>query len=399
VINGALKWKIYISTYYRLALYIRDIFLISALKLYTSCSADIKYEICVVKLDLIGDFFVWYSSLSEPLRNILKKNGLIICNENLSDYIRQNDIALHVIGVDIKSFLKNFRYRFKLLKNFSKISPSVTINARPSRQILIDDVVIFSINRGKKIGAVGLDVSQSSIEGYLGSLTYTDRVTMPYDKSEFHNYGLLNDFFLQSNPNTQDEIQQKTLKKRNKCFLNKNEYIVISTFTSWSPRAWPEDEWILLIESLLVNYQSKIILVGASNENLGLKMTNYVQGNPRILNLIGKQKISNLVGLIENASLVIANETSLVHIAAFCNVPSICLLGGGHFKRFLPYSDSIPELLEPVSIYSYKNCFGCNWRCNHPDFDGTCVPCVKQLTVNSVIAEVNNLIKKSQEIE
>ena len=399
MINGALKWKIYISTYYRLALYIRDIFLISALKLYTSCSADIKYEICVVKLDLIGDFFVWYSSLSEPLRNILKKNGLIICNENLSDYIRQNDIALHVIGVDIKSFLKNFRYRFKLLKNFSKISPSVTINARPSRQILIDDVVIFSINRGKKIGAVGLDVSQSSIEGYLGSLTYTDRVTMPYDKSEFHNYGLLNDFFLQSNPNTQDEIQQKTLKKRNKCFLNKNEYIVISTFTSWSPRAWPEDEWILLIESLLVNYQSKIILVGASNENLGLKMTNYVQGNPRILNLIGKQKISNLVGLIENASLVIANETSLVHIAAFCNVPSICLLGGGHFKRFLPYSDSIPELLEPVSIYSYKNCFGCNWRCNHPDFDGTCVPCVKQLTVNSVIAEVNNLIKKSQEIE
>jgi len=59
--------------------------------------------------------------------------------------------------------------------------------------------------------------------------------------------------------------------------------------------------------------------------------------------LAGKTTIAQLVELIRNASLLIGNDSAAIHMAAATQTPSVCILGGGHYGRFLPYQPESRE--------------------------------------------------------
>ena len=68
-----------------------------------------------------------------------------------------------------------------------------------------------------------------------------------------------------------------------------------------------------------------------------------------VFNLAGQISLSNLVKYIENAKLLISNETGPVHIAAAVNTPLICISNGNHLGRFNPY----PQSIFPKANYIY----------------------------------------------
>ena len=111
------------------------------------------------------------------------------------------------------------------------------------------------------------------------------------------------------------------------------------------------------------------------------------------VNLAGKTTLSQFIELVRGARLLIGNETSAVHIAAAVGTPSICLLGGGHFGRFLPYPDCV-EGAKPVAVYERMECYGCNWRCHQPHPKGGAVPCISTIDVETVMKAVEKSIKK-----
>ena len=82
------------------------------------------------------------------------------------------------------------------------------------------------------------------------------------------------------------------------------------------------------------------------------------------INLTGETTLPESCELVRGAKLLIGIETSAVHIAAATNTPSICLLGGGHFGRFMPYSEK-RKGINPVAVFSRMDCYGCNWKCTH----------------------------------
>jgi ADP-heptose:LPS heptosyltransferase len=58
-------------------------------------------------------------------------------------------------------------------------------------------------------------------------------------------------------------------------------------------------------------------------------------------NLTGQIPLTSLVKYLEDAELLISNETSPVHIAAAVNTPVICISNGNHLGRFNPYPREI----------------------------------------------------------
>ena len=54
--------------------------------------------------------------------------------------------------------------------------------------------------------------------------------------------------------------------------------------------------------------------------------------------VVVKTNINELIEAIRDAEFLITNETSAVHIAESVTTKSFCILGGGHFGRFLPYN-------------------------------------------------------------
>ena len=112
------------------------------------------------------------------------------------------------------------------------------------------------------------------------------------------------------------------------------------------------------------------------------------------INLTGETTLPEFCELVRGAKLLIGNETSAVHIAAATNTPSICLLGGGHFGRFMPYSEKIKGM-KPVAVFSRMDCYGCNWKCIHINSNNEVTPCIKKIKINDVLHEVDKLLLNS----
>jgi ADP-heptose:LPS heptosyltransferase len=132
------------------------------------------------------------------------------------------------------------------------------------------------------------------------------------------------------------------------------------------------------------------VIAGSKSEsNLASEIINKVGRN--IVDLTGKTTILELGGLIKGADLLISNETSAAHIGMATRTPTVCIIGGGHFDRFLPYGGI--KNSPPLSLaYLKMDCYGCNWSCTE-DYSGNGpVPCISRVTIKEVMKKIELLL-------
>ena len=87
---------------------------------------------------------------------------------------------------------------------------------------------------------------------------------------------------------------------------------------------------------------------------------------------------------MSSAKVCITMDSGPAHIAIAVNAPLICIIGGGHYKRFSPYGD--PSRFRAAT--EELDCFYCNWNCKY----GTPF-CVKDISIETVIKEIDSLLK------
>lgn len=170
-----------------------------------------------------------------------------------------------------------------------------------------------------------------------------------------------------------------------------SDYVIIFPFSSWSGRRWPEEKFILIAEHLLEKYKNLSVFICGGPKDSIKNLPDSLFKSSRVQNMVGETSLLELVRLVSKARLVVSNETSIIHIAAAHKIPSVCILGGGHFGRYLPYGTNIEEFLEPVSIYSKKECFGCNWDCSI-EHTTEAVPCIESIEVSTVIKAIDQVL-------
>ena len=133
--------------------------------------------------------------------------------------------------------------------------------------------------------------------------------------------------------------------------------IIIFPFASWSGRMWPAENFVELSKRLIALYPDfRLVFSGGEKDIIVPCLELFIKTN-KITNMIGKTSLIELVELTKKSKLVISNETSIIHIAAANKIPSVCILGGGHFGRYLPYGINFEEYLEPISVYKKMECF------------------------------------------
>ena len=128
-------------------------------------------------------------------------------------------------------------------------------------------------------------------------------------------------------------------------------------------RCWPVDRFAEIARRIReLTGWSGVVCGSSSEEGRGIEMCERA-GNG-VFNWAGRTSVVELVELIRGARMVLSNETSAVHIAAACNVPAVCVLGGGHYGRFLPYvTESESRLRKTYSVIHRMGCFHCEWHC------------------------------------
>jgi ADP-heptose:LPS heptosyltransferase len=100
------------------------------------------------------------------------------------------------------------------------------------------------------------------------------------------------------------------------------------------------------------------VLVGAASERAQVApLLDLAQSNDRVLDLIGKTSLAHLMGVIERAALVVANDSAALHIAVGFNRPLVALYGPTRVHRVGPYrrERDVIQHVSPGDVFDHKS--------------------------------------------
>ena len=166
--------------------------------------------------------------------------------------------------------------------------------------------------------------------------------------------------------NPPSEIQEKLSES----------FVVIHPTPLTAYKRWPLANWVKLIESLPQNHQ--VVLSGApiaQDRELNQAIIDLLSDSAKknILNLDGRLKLDQLGTVLRQAKLYIGVDTSVTHLAAACNTPTITLFGATPPTNFGPWPNGFVGK-QPYALKARSQKVGNVTILQGP---GDCVPCRK----------------------
>lgn len=344
---------------------------------------SIRSGLLLIRLDAIGDFFIWLDSAKEYRRLYPGKKITVCLNSALHELASSFPYWDEVIPIDVKKFSLNPWYRIKVLGHIRRSSFEIAIQPTFSRAFSLGDAVIRASCATERIGSVGDCTNISPLARSIADRWYTRLVAagkaplMELDRNaEF--VGNLNGQAFTANLAILPMLNP--LPARLKIA---GPYFIVFPGASWSGRQWPAAYFVEVLTKLNYLYGWRPIVCGGSGD--GALCQSIVDASPDCaVNLGGQTSLPELVELIRGAQVLIGNETSAIHIAAAVSTPSVCILGGGHYGRFMPYPTHI-QGVKPLAANYDMPCYNCNWHCTQAFRKGCAVPCVSGVTVADVM--------------
>lgn len=147
-------------------------------------------------------------------------------------------------------------------------------------------------------------------------------------------------------------------------------------------RRWPAQSFILLIRHIADQYPNQpIYLIGSKAE---ATYTNQIASSLNLENvrsLAGETSMDQLLMMIQNATLMISNDTGPMHMAFSCKTPIICLFGPCAPDHYSLQSSKIK------TIYKKVYCSPCVHEFSHPPCKGD-NKCMQFISVAEVFYQV-----------
>lgn len=136
-----------------------------------------------------------------------------------------------------------------------------------------------------------------------------------------------------------------------------DRYALLAPTSRWSAKQWPADRFALLSRALL-DQGLRVVLVGAAAERDQVApLLDLARDNDRVLDLVGKTSLAQLMAAIERASLVVANDSAALHIAVGFNRPLVALYGPTRVQRVGPYrrERDVIQHVRPGDPFDHKS--------------------------------------------
>lgn len=103
-------------------------------------------------------------------------------------------------------------------------------------------------------------------------------------------------------------------------------FVAIQAGAKWRSKCWPKEKYAELCKRLLCETGVKVVLLGSPGEHaLNEEIRRLAEGKP--LNLSGGVTIGVLAALLKRASLVIGNDSGLMHLASAVGTKTVIIYG------------------------------------------------------------------------
>ncbi len=362
---------------------------------YLPTFAKRKEGVLLVRLDLIGDFVLWLDSAQAYRQLYPDKKITLAVNSACADLAKALPHWDDIIGVDVHRLRTDCGYRLQTLLKIRWRNFAIAIQPTFSREF-VGDLLLRSTNARERIGYVG-DANNIYIElKTLSDLWYT-KLIVPNTTSKMElsiNAHFVRELgctdFLSSLPVIPHTTTLKTELKFER------PYVVIAPGASWQPKRWPIQHFYELIRQINQQFDVEFVLCGGKDDQVLCAALAQNLSLKNLTNTAGLTTLTELVEIIRHAALVVTNDSSPTHISAATGTPSVCILGGGHFERFLPYHiEAGTSSVIPVALTTPMECFGCNWQCRYLGEVITTVPCISNVLVSEALRHSTTLLTKT----
>lgn len=167
----------------------------------------------------------------------------------------------------------------------------------------------------------------------------------------------------------------------NEVFSSKDLVFGIIPSGGWSSKRCDAEKWIEFGEAIFERYNNTkfLILWGPGDENDATKI--YSALKPKAV-LAPQTDIGEMAGLISKCSLIIANDSGPMHIAAALKIPTLGIFGPTDPKKHGPYSSNSDYIIKDD-----LHCIICNMLvCPYNQ------ECMKELSSEIFLSKVEKLL-------
>ena len=350
----------------------------------------------LVRIDALGDFTLWIKQIEYYKSRFGDNEISIIVNESNEAIARELDVFNQVISVNVLSYRQNVSYRFLFNLRLRKLNYLNTINLSMNRNRSTNDSIIRISGSKFRIYPKMQNMKYSILDALFLNVCYTKKVLIP--KNIFSELEA-NSFYSKQITGIRENLEYviPKFRVRDDSELQNLEYYVVFPGAGWTGRMWSSEKFAAVVNELTHKTNFVPVFCGGSGDAIIIDriISNLV--SKRYINLVNKTTVVELYEVIGSARFLIGNETSGVHIASALSVHSFCVLGGGHFARFLPYPQGYSEY-NPMCFYNRLECFNCNWNCSKLFKQDASVPCIDDVSVSSVIKHIMNFLSKNKSI-
>lgn len=337
-------------------------------------------RVAVVHLELLGDALIWLPYGQALLRHLQEQGKRAVCvlDAQLEAVLKPVLPNCLWVGISRRRVVHDLPYRWRTLRRLRLLGVEQTILMSYPRDALIQDAAVRAL----------------AGEAFGSEQSFADR---PRLDIRFANRG-----YAHLTPALAPDRHQNHRHRAQLCALGVHEapaptmlpeyprplserYCVIAPGASRVFRQWTVEHFAELALRLAQERPHwRIVVLGAAGEKeLGERIRG--KAPTQVWNLTGQTDLAGLLAWIAHAELVIGNDSAPGHIAAAYGVPSVMVVGGGHWGRCYPYDPAeAPVRTLPTTVGEHMPCFGCDWLCVHTSRTDAPYPCITAVQVEKV---------------
>jgi len=164
-------------------------------------------------------------------------------------------------------------------------------------------------------------------------------------------------------------------------FVLKKKIIGIIPSGGWESKRCDADKWIEICKELNSNLNVELLILWGPGDELDAQIIS--NGLREVSFLSPKTSVKEMSALINNCSLVIANDSGPMHIAAALGIPTLGLFGPTDPKKHGPYLEKSDYIIK-----SDLHCIICNkLKCPYDH------ECMKELSSELILEKIKKLLK------
>jgi len=175
-----------------------------------------------------------------------------------------------------------------------------------------------------------------------------------------------------------------------------SRYAVVNFGGNSPGRRWDPEHFLALAQRLAARGLGVVFVGGPSEIAFKSAMRGALEEG-RFLDRIGETSLPEMLDLLQQAALVVSNDTGPAHLAIGLGAPTVVILGGGHFTSFVPY----PRNVTPPKVrfvFRERHCFHCFWNCTEPHEQGRSFPCIGAIGETEVLAAIDAVLAEGARV-